>query len=122
VRIVTRTPIDLFLEKQDWQLRCQNASEYERFDQEVTDYVVTPDAEQAVLGTAHLLTATYPYLPGDKFPHFLDGMPVLHSPDVLELSSFAEMDFSAHRSSTPSPVAASLLQAPLEYAARHGAR
>ena len=141
MNIVTGTPADLsleimagvaryrhkvFVEKLGWQLRCENALEYDQFDRDDTVYVVAHNVAHEVVGTARLLPTTRPYLLGDIFPHLLGGMPVPNSPDVWELSRFAAVDFSAQSSSAlaqfSSPIAVGLLQASLECAARHGAK
>jgi acyl homoserine lactone synthase len=141
VNIVTGTPADLsleimagvaryrhkvFVEKLGWQLRCENALEYDQFDRDDTVYVVAHNRDHEVVGTARLLPTTRPYLLDEVFPHLLHGMEPPHSPDVWELSRFAAVDFSVQGSSAlaqfSSPIAVGLLQASLECAARHGAR
>ena len=141
MNIVTGTPADLsleimagvaryrhkvFVEKLGWQLRCENALEFDQFDRDDTVYVVAYNRDQEVVGTARLLPTTRPYLLDEVFPHLLHGMAPPHSPDVWELSRFAAMDFSVQASSAlaqfSSPIAVGLLQASLECAARHGAK
>lgn len=116
----------VFVEKLGWQLRCENALEYDQFDRDDTVYVVAHNAAQEVVGTARLLPTTRPYLLGEVFPHLLNGVPPPQSPDVWELSRFAAVDFTAHGGSAlaqfSSPIAVGLLQASLECAARHGAK
>lgn len=141
MNIVTGTPADLsseimagvaryrhrvFVEKLGWQLRCENALEYDQFDRDDTVYVVAHNEEHEVVGTARLLPTTRPYLLGEIFPHLLRGLPVPRSPDVWELSRFAAVDFSTMGGSAlaqfSSPIAVGLLQASLECAAGHGAK
>lgn len=141
MNIVTGTPADLsleimagvaryrhkvFVEKLGWQLRCENALEYDQFDRDDTVYVVAHNAAHEVVGTARLLPTTRPYLLGEVFPHLLHGVEPPHSPEVWELSRFAAVDFSVQGSSAlaqfSSPIAVGLLQASLECAARHGAK
>lgn len=141
MNIVTGTPADLsaeimagvaryrhkvFVEKLGWQLRCENALEYDQFDRDDTVYVVAYNRDHEVVGTARLLPTTRPYLLDEVFPHLLHGMEPPHSPDVWELSRFAAMDFSLQASSAvaqfSSPIAVGLMQASLECAARHGAK
>lgn len=141
MNIVTGTPADLsveimagvaryrhrvFVEKLGWQLRCENALEYDQFDRDDTVYVVAHNAHHEVVGTARLLPTTRPYLLDEVFPQLLHGMAPPHSPDVWELSRFAAVDFSVQGSSAlaqfSSPIAVGLLQASLECAARHGAK
>lgn len=141
MNIVTGTPADLsseimagvaryrhrvFVEKLGWQLRCENALEYDQFDRDDTVYVVAHNADEEVVGTARLLPTTRPYLLGEVFPQLLHGAPPPHSPDVWELSRFAAVDFRAQGTSAlaqfSSPIAVGLLQASLECAARHGAK
>lgn len=116
----------VFVEKLGWQLRCENALEYDQFDRDDTVYVVAHNAAQEIVGTARLLPTTRPYLLGEVFPHLLNGVPPPHSPDVWELSRFAAVDFTAPTGSAlaqfSSPIAVGLLQASLECAARHGAK
>ena len=141
MNIVTGTPADLsseimagvaryrhrvFVEKLGWQLRCENALEYDQFDRDDTVYVVAHNDDQDVIGTARLLPTTRPYLLGEVFPHLLNGTPPPQSSEVWELSRFAAVDFSAQGGSAlaqfSSPIAVGLLQASLECAARHGAK
>lgn len=141
MNIVTGTPADLsmeimagvaryrhkvFVEKLGWQLRCENALEYDQFDRDDTVYVVAHNGNHEVIGTARLLPTTRPYLLDEVFPNLLHGMEPPHSPDVWELSRFAAVDFSVQGSSAlaqfSSPIAVGLLQASLECAARHGAK
>lgn len=141
VNIVTGTSADLsmeimagvaryrhrvFVEKLGWQLRCENALEYDEFDRDDTVYVVAHDAANEVVGTARLLPTTRPYLLDEIFPHLLKGLPPPRSPDVWELSRFAAVDFSSQGGSAlaqfSSPIAVGLLQACLDCAARHGAK
>ncbi len=116
----------VFVEKLGWQLRCENALEYDQFDRDDTVYVVAHNRDHEVVGTARLLPTTRPYLLDEVFPHLLHGMEPPHSSDVWELSRFAAMDFSVQSSSAlaqfSSPIAVGLLQASLECAARHGAK
>ena len=123
---VARYRHKVFVEKLGWQLRCENALEYDQFDRDDTVYVVAHNRDHEVVGTARLLPTTRPYLLDEVFPHLLHGMEPPHSPDVWELSRFAAMDFSVHASSAlsqfSSPIAVGLLQASLECAARHGAK
>ncbi len=141
MNIVTGTPSDLtleimagvaryrhrvFVEKLGWQLRCENALEYDQFDRDDTVYVVAHNQDNEVVGTARLLPTTRPYLLDEVFPQLLHGVAPPHSPDVWELSRFAAVDFSVQTSSAlaqfSSPIAVGLLQASLECAARHGAK
>lgn len=123
---VARYRHKVFVEKLGWQLRCENALEYDQFDRDDTVYVVAHNRDQEVVGTARLLPTTRPYLLNEVFPHLLHGVQPPRSPEVWELSRFAAMDFSVQGSSAlaqfSSPIAVGLLQASLECAARHGAK
>ncbi len=116
----------VFVEKLGWQLRCENAFEYDQFDRDDTVYVVARNHDNEVIGTARLLPTTRPYLLGEVFPQLLHGAQPPSSPGVWELSRFAAVDFQAETTTAlvqfSSPIAVCLLQASLECAAEHGAK
>ncbi len=116
----------VFVETLGWDLKCENALEFDQFDHEDTLYVAARDEGGRINGCARLLPTTGAYLLGDVFPQLLNGLPIPCSPDVWELSRFAAVDFASGTGSASgqfsSPIAVGLLQASIEIAARHGAK
>jgi acyl homoserine lactone synthase len=116
----------VFVETLGWQLKCENALEFDQFDHDDTLYVAAKNEEGRINGCARLLPTTGPYLLGDVFPQLLNGLAPPSSADVWELSRFAAMDFASHAAGGAgqfsSPVAVGLLRASIETAARHGAK
>ena len=79
---------EVFKERLDWEVGCQNGRERDMFDDLDPVYIVCED-EGEVLGSWRLLPTTKPYMLKDVFPELLHGMPAPEAPDVWEISRFA---------------------------------
>lgn len=123
---VARYRHKVFVQKLGWQLRCENALEYDQYDRDDTVYVVAQNDTGDIVGTARLLPTTRPYLLGEVFPQLLNGLPPPSSAEIWELSRFAAVDFHAPSTSAlgqfSSPIAVNLLHASLKCASALGAR
>ncbi len=123
---VARYRHKVFVEKLGWELKCDNAFEYDQFDRDDTVYVVAQNDSEEIVGTARLLPTTRPYLLGEIFPQLLNDLPPPASGDVWELSRFAAVDFNAATTSASkqfsSHVAIELLHTSLKSAAARGAK
>ena len=116
---------EVFIERLGWNLRTREGAELDQFDRPDTVYVVAQNDEGQVSGCARLLPTTRPYLLGEVFPQLLNGVLPPCSPDIWELSRFAAVDINNQTTMMgpfSSPMAITLLQAAIAYAAARGAK
>lgn len=89
IRAMHRLRHEVFRERLKWDVRCEDDSELDEFDEMDPIYMIVKNSDGKLFGCWRLLPTEGPYMMKDTFPQTLCGQSAPQHPHVWELSRFA---------------------------------
>lgn len=115
---------EIFVRRLGWTLPTRGFYEFDQFDHDGTDYILTFDERDVLSGSCRMLPTTSEYMLSDVFVALLGDERPPRSRDILELSRFC-IDTGGRPPLSPGrncPLTTELFAAMVDYALRQDAR